>query len=254
MILWLVKRRKGLRVGILIIGSLLWHDGQGDIRKRWREERLLIDEAITVVAPIRYGRKSVSRTDTYTMVLSMKAQNGRAKVVPCKQPVNDGGELITEALHLWQAESQNSSAAAVSATWGCVGLKIRDGFKCSDEIMAKWAEMVKSSPEHFKIKHAHDELPVIDNSGILQFWPSKADGEPLTEIDALLVACNQPTLTAKDEYADPYDIAKAWLKSPDHDHYFYKNTEHGIKTFEDDAILEEIWRAHHGGCGGPIVC
>ncbi|CAN5483800.1 hypothetical protein BH11CYA1_BH11CYA1_20450 [soil metagenome] len=236
------------------MGSLLWDDGKDNIRKRWREERLLVDHAITVAAPIRYGRKSVSRGGTYTMVLSMKAENGRAKVFPCAKPVHDGVGLLEEAVHLWQAESQNLSVSALSDTWGCIALKIRDGFKCSDEIMTKWLDTAKSDPEQFKIKHAHDELPLLDNSGLLQVWPSKADGEPFTEVDALLVACNQPTLTAKDEYADPYDIARAWLKCPEHDHYFYKNSEHGIKTFEDDAILEEIWRAHHGGCGGPIVC
>lgn len=239
----------------MIVGSLFWDDGEDNIRKNWREDRLSISEAIDVAAPIRYGRKSSLRGDTYTMVLSMKAQLGRAKVIPCIKPINDFSDLIEEAVQLWQAESQLVSGSAVSDSWGCVGLKVRDGVNCPDEILTKWAQVAKDHEAHFKIMHAHDESPVIDSTGLLQIaWPVKADGEPLTEIDALLVSTNQPTLTAKNEYADPYDIARAWLKCPDHDKYFYKNSEHGIKTFEDDAILEEIWRAHHGGCGGPIVC
>lgn len=225
------------------------------MRKTWRAERLLVNEAIDVAAPIRYGRKSSSRGDTYTMVLSMKAQLGRAKVIPCLKPINNFNDLIEEAVHLWQAESQTANDSAVSASWGCVGLKLRDGVVCPDDILSKWAQVAKDNQAHFNIRHAHDELPLLDNSGMLQItWPTRADGEPLTEIDAILVSVNQPTLTAKNEYADPYDIARAWLKCPEHDNYFYKNSEHGIKTFEDDAILEEIWRAHHGGCGGPIVC
>jgi hypothetical protein len=239
----------------LIIGSLFWDDGQDEMRKTWRAERLLINEAIDVAAPIRYGRKSSSRGDTYTMVLSMKAPNGRAKLVPCTKLITNSNDLLEEAVRLWQAESQTASNSALSASWGCVGLKMRDDVVCPDDIPTKWAQVAKDNQAHFNIRHAHDELPLLDNSGVLQVaWPTKADGKPLTEIDALLVSVNQPTLTAKNEYADPYDIARAWLKCPEHDNYFYKNSEHGIKTFEDDAILEEIWRAHHGGCGGPIVC
>lgn len=225
------------------------------MRKTWRAERLLINEAMDVAAPIRYGRKSGSRGDTYTMVLSMKAQLGRAKVIPCLKPSNSFNDLLEEAVQLWQAESQTASNSGLSASWGCVGLKMRDDVVCPDDILPKWAQVAKDNQAHFNIRHAHDELPLLDNSGVLQVaWPTKADGKPLTEIDALLVSIKQPTLTAKNEYADPYDIARAWLKCPEHDKYFYKNSEHGIKTFEDDAILEEIWRAHHGGCGGPIVC
>jgi len=234
---------------------LFWDDGQDEMRKTWRAERLLINEAIDVAAPIRYGRKSSSRGDTYTMVLSMKAPNGRAKLVPCAKLVTNNNDLLEEAVRLWQAESQTASNSALSASWGCVGLKMRDDVVCPDDILPKWAQVAKDNQAHFNIRHAHDELPLLDNSGVLQVaWPTKADGKPLTEFDALLVSINQPTLTAKNEYADPYDIARAWLKCPEHDKYFYKNSEHGIKTFEDDAILEEIWRAHHGGCGGPIVC
>jgi len=250
-----LTRSKSLKIGILIIGSLFWDDGQDDIRKNWREDRLFVKEAMDVAAPIRYGRKSSSRGDTYTMVLSMKAQLGRAKLVPCARAINDSNDLINEAVHLWRAESQRMSDSAVSDTWGCAALKIRDGVVCPDEIKAKWAQVAQDKAKHFNIRHAHDELPLLDNSGILQMaWPTKADGKPVLEVDALLVSTNQPTLTARNEYADPYDIARAWLRCPEHDHYFYKNKEHGIKTFEDDTILEEIWAAHHGGCGGPIVC
>ncbi len=250
-----LTRSKSLKIGILIIGSLFWDDGQDDIRKNWREDRLFVKEAMDVAAPIRYGRKSSSRGDTYTMVLSMKAQLGRAKLVPCARAINDSNDLLNEAVHLWRAESQRMSDSAVSETWGCAALKIRDGVVCPDEIKAKWAQVAQDKAKHFNIRHAHDELPLLDNSGILQMaWPTKADGKPVLEVDALLVSTNQPTLTARNEYADPYDIARAWLRCPEHDHYFYKNKEHGIKTFEDDTILEEIWAAHHGGCGGPIVC
>src|SRR5205823_8142389 len=57
-----------LRVGILVIGSLLWDiDSE---RVDWRHKRLDVNRSRKVLAPIRYGRLSQSRSDTFTMVIS----------------------------------------------------------------------------------------------------------------------------------------------------------------------------------------
>ena len=72
-----------LKFGVLIIGSLRWDN---DNRKNWREERLDIDQAVTVGAPIRYGRRSSKRGCTFTMVFSNSCQPdhlGTALLVPC---------------------------------------------------------------------------------------------------------------------------------------------------------------------------
>lgn len=61
-----------MNTGILVIGSLLWDNDQGDKinhRSDWRNERLLQEEKIHVFAPIRYGRNSGG---VYTMVFQKK--------------------------------------------------------------------------------------------------------------------------------------------------------------------------------------
>ena len=76
-----------LNAGILIIGSLLWDDE----RRAWRDARLEMGLAETVMAPIRYGRLSGKRRGhTYTMVFSRLCQAGQAKVVRCSHTVVRG--------------------------------------------------------------------------------------------------------------------------------------------------------------------
>jgi len=239
-----------LKIGILIIGSLFWEKGKKDIREKWRDNRLLKDDAVEVCAPVRYGKIADTRDKTYTMVLSMKAPEGRAKVVPCINPVVAFSGLLKEAVELWTVEAQVESNRAVSAGWGCVALKIRDGVSCPDDISTKWAQIAKQNERQFNIQHATDETALVNNEGVLQIpWPVKPDGQPLTEVDALLCTTNQPSLAP--DYADPFDIARAWLRSPENDYYFWENRKHGLKTFQDEEILDHIWRAHPGGCGGP---
>ena len=69
-----------LHTGILLIGSLFWDAS----RQTWREEHLHMAAAEDVTAPIRYGRRSENRGNTYTMVFSCSAPPGQAKVVPCR--------------------------------------------------------------------------------------------------------------------------------------------------------------------------
>ena len=58
-----------------------------------------------VLAPIRYGRRSGKRRGyTYTMVFSKHAPVGQVRVVRCSHAITSADDLITEALHLWEAE------------------------------------------------------------------------------------------------------------------------------------------------------
>ena len=67
-----------LNGGILIVGSLLWDER----REGWRRSRLDMESAELVTAPIRYGRQSETRGNTYTMVFSRGCDTGKAMVVP----------------------------------------------------------------------------------------------------------------------------------------------------------------------------
>ena len=88
-------------VGILIIGSLYWDTASH--RKMWRRDRLDQDQGWYVRAPIRYGRQSQSRGNSYTMVFSASlsaADYGRALVVPCRRRVRNAADIVDEAVHL----------------------------------------------------------------------------------------------------------------------------------------------------------
>ena len=99
-----------LSVGILIIGSLFWDPA----REPWRKSRLSMEQAMTVQAPIRYGRLSEGRGH-YTMVFSRLCKPGHAKLVPCRATADD---IIDEAEHLWAAERNGPLNHRISANWG----------------------------------------------------------------------------------------------------------------------------------------
>lgn len=111
-----------LRVGVLIIGSLYWDPARHRID--WRRDCLSLSGERYVSAPIRYGRRSGSRGNSYTMVFSLAAKPGRAIVVPCRRLVRTGTDLVDEAVRLWTAETRAGSnpERRVSANegWGCV--------------------------------------------------------------------------------------------------------------------------------------
>lgn len=101
------------KVGILIIGSLFWDTEPA--RQYWRNSRLLLNSAQQVYAPIRYGRKSSSRNDTYTMVFSRLCVRrdygfGKALAVPCRHDITSTDDLMAEAQALWAAEVNQVSS------------------------------------------------------------------------------------------------------------------------------------------------
>src|SRR6266511_2115410 len=71
-------------IGILIAGSLYWRTAPH--REMWRDKFLRKDHAMSVKAPIRYGRLSQSRT--YTMVYAPGSPMGQAKIVACRRNVS----------------------------------------------------------------------------------------------------------------------------------------------------------------------
>src|SRR5205809_2973005 len=100
-----------LGAGILVIGSLFWDTS----RQGWRDERLHMAASEAVTAPIRYGRRSRNRGNTYTMVFSRSAQPGQAIVVPCRNIVRSAVDLIAEAEQLWAAERNERVERQISA-------------------------------------------------------------------------------------------------------------------------------------------
>ena len=80
-----------MNVGILVIGPLYWDNND---RKAWRTVHLNMNEKIQVKVPIKYGRKSKTRGDTYTMILNNSVKMGKAVVIPCINPIENVEDLL----------------------------------------------------------------------------------------------------------------------------------------------------------------
>jgi hypothetical protein len=151
----------GLRIGILIVGSLIWDPELG--RLRWRAKRLLTEESLAVSVPIRYGRLSEKRNWTYTMVFSrlcMRADHGMGtgKAVPCRQRVLTVGDLVSEAEKLWLAECKGRSRhGRVSGTLGSVGLLVNPRATVPPPLLEGWAKFVGQEPMYGRVSSSHSE-------------------------------------------------------------------------------------------------
>jgi hypothetical protein len=105
-----------LSIGVIVVGSLDWESKDhgppfrwklepGDAeriehRTRWRNNRLAKNTEYRVRVPIRYGRKSGKRENTFTIVFSPEFGNrlGTAKAIRCKRDVTSIADLTAEAV------------------------------------------------------------------------------------------------------------------------------------------------------------
>ena len=225
-----------LDAGILIIGSLLWDKE----RQQWRDERLDCSQSELVSAPIRYGRRSGKRRGyTYTMVFSKSAPAGRARVLRCSHVIASADDLTTEALRLWEAEELPQNTGRIAASWGCVALIFNPKRNIPEDLLRAWAQRVGREPGYGVLSHLADEGALVSQDGLLQIdWPSCIAGGAPVDLDLLLVTANDPTLTGTPpSYPSVETIVRAWNDAaPEHAEYFWKNTDHGITTFQDDEI------------------
>lgn len=228
-----------LDAGILIIGSLLWDDDK--IRQQWRDERLDGTRSELVSAPIRYGRLSGKRRGhTYTMVFSRSAPAGRARVVRCSNVISSADDLVTEALCLWEAEELLKDTGRIAnSKWGCVALLCNPKRKIPEDLLKAWAQRVIDEQGYGHVSQLATEGSLISRDGILQIgWPSCIAGAAPVDLDLLLVTANDPTLAGIPlSYPSVEAIVNAWNSAaPQHVEYFWKNTDHGIMTFQDKEI------------------
>ena len=234
-----------MRIGVLIIGSLYW-DNEPPIRGLWRTKRLDGCGREYVRVPIRYGRRSRKRGDTYTMVFSPGLDDdefGTAIAVPCRSH-----NLIEEAEWLWAAEDPfaDGPPCRVSTSWGCVALLENPRLRLPDHVRNEWTARVSQEKDYGKLICLDGEDGVVDkSSGTLSIpWPSNLDGSPL-KLNALLATTNSPTPTSDDRgYPWPQEIADAWNRRTAEGcaevDYFWKNRKHGITTHQDRDIQVQL--------------
>lgn len=207
-----------------MIGSLLW---DGGLRQRWRQNRLDLSNLAPAFAPIRYGRRSETRSDTFTMVLDPECPIGRAVIVPAQADVRTFDALLDEARALWKAEAPNSAPGALSAGWGSVGAMF--SVNVPTEFKQAWSR-------HFQ--EAATAVEPVATTGMLRVpWPTQcSDGMP-ADFDVLLATATRPTSPPPTSQA----IARAWAdQSFGREHYLIENMRRGIRTHDDPVIWDHL--------------
>ena len=231
---------RDLRVGVLIIGSLIWDEREH--RQSWRFRNLDTNAAIPVLVPIRYGRRSRDRGNTFTMVLSNELhpnRAGRGLVVPCRRTAATAQDVVAEAQELWVAEQTNPSPKGpISARWGAVGLLPNPDCEGVDDLVSEWRARAQQERRNYEAFECVDnEVAALDSHGILSIrWPSTPDGATLREIDLLLAAVTRPTVVDR-RYPTPEEVARAWINAPGERRYFDRNRSVGITTADDERII-----------------
>lgn len=222
---------QSLRCGVLIVGSLLWKEDEAGIRAAWRNDRLDLADRIQVVAPLRYGRRSRTWGDAFTMILDPAALDGRALLAPCKIGIRSFADLLDEVRWLWSAEDNKPPSDRFHKSWGCVAAlfgpkALAMGFH------EKWKrrfQAAKLSPPCAVDKEGRLEIP----------WPHTPDGDVATNFDIILATATMPN--PMDERPSPRDVAKAWTGQKEgHERYFLENVRHDIRTGDDAEIWSTI--------------
>lgn len=233
-----------LNVAVLMIGALYWDESPN--RVNWRNRRLRMDDEYTVQVPTRYGRLSVSRGNTYTMVFSRLCLRkshglGTGKVIPFDRPIDTAEQLIREARLLWAAElNRSNSNNLLSAGWGCVALLLNPNGQVPVDFLNRWRTRIAEEPEYGRLMHTKREGPVITEDGFLNIpWPQLHQKAAPLPMDLLLVTANSPTLRGDPPiYPRMRKIARAWQRdNGGHERYFWLNRENGIQTYQDDTLL-----------------
>jgi hypothetical protein len=228
-------------VGILIIGSLCWDPK----RKWWRDSRLHNEERWHVSSPIRYGRLSSTRGDTYTMVFSRLCEAGQAIAARCRHDVERGDDLIAEAQALWSAEINVPGSHHLSKNWGRTALLINPDSTVPQDIVEAYVARIRREPGYRDVPQSPGEGPLISERGILRIpWPIDVPSGQALRLDLLLATANYPDFIGDPRgYPDAGTIADAWRRdTAGNVLYFHRNRAEGIRTFEDDAISALLQR------------
>lgn len=224
--------------GVIIIGSLLWE--KTPEREKWRTLCLQMEQKTPVSVPIRYGRKSKGRSDTYTMIFSTHSSTilGQAFIIPLKDGIKNYSTLEKHAFAMAKAEGiwKNTDVTpGVNKRWGTVGLLINPQIDTKDQANAdlirnKWQQLYQTyisfNPATYNI--SPDDVKMIDQHGFLQLpWTKQ-----MNEFDFLLAT---PTVPDPRRGLSATEIANK-MNDKNYWSYFNNNVAHGIRTFQDDEI------------------
>lgn len=227
-----------LNGGIIIIGSLYWDDNIQ--RVDWRNESLNLGNQILVKVPIRYGRISKERKNTFSMVFSYECKNadllGNAIFAPFKKNPLDYENLEVEMGEIIKSEQKRKvlKNSYNNWLWGTLGILINPKSKKFDEIsflLSKWKDKYSEKFSYYDYKIG-EEPTIINKSGVFQFhWP-----ENLDDFDFIIATATKPE---SEKYPGHQEIIDKMLTSG-YTEYYLKNIQNGITTFQDEQISQKI--------------
>ncbi len=238
-----------LRGGVIIIGSLIWEDHLNNekadnIRNEWRRQNL-IDKPTLTKLPIRYGRESKTRKNTYTMIFSKSCEEdlGQGLILPFNQVIITFEGLELQAIALAIAEGiYKADNLRLTSSWGSVGLLINPKLNETDFasqalIQRKWAEIYYSYSDAFiadSYKTNNENSSPITQEGFLDIaWQ--------TEMDAFDLLIATPVTPKPKSLLNANDIAQRIIDKK-YSTYFRQNMEHKITTAADDTIKYQLDR------------
>lgn len=217
-----------------MIGSLLWD--QAEHRTDWRKS-LRLEDKIPVAAPIRYGRVSTTRSNTFTMVFSNDlVENGKAWFVPYRLSVENFAELRDQALAMAVAEGIATVDAPnrLVADLGAIALKYSTTRPRPDmqSLAEQWrTEFGGLQPFDFTGFCVDGECPVLTPEGILDVPIEIPVG-----YDYALAAA---TVANVDRYPSPDEIVAAIDASdPPYEEYIRENIRHGIEVADHEPLMK----------------
>ena len=238
------------KIGVIVIGSLLWDEKPERIL--WRRE-LDLTKKKHIELPIRYGRISSSRENTYTMVFSNEMNTirnlGKGYVIPYKNIINSEQDFKIQILKL--AKAEKISTTRMSCSWGTVSILINpniDQIKIN-QIKDYWIRLVEFTKEtksttqkEPKIKKfgSKNENKCISKNWALTINLDNQFNNELKEFDFLIATAN--SIKHKDnieEYPTFKQIAKSIFDNNHYD-YFLRNRNEYIQTSHDKKIMKVL--------------
>jgi hypothetical protein len=234
-----------LRGAVLLLGSLFWEgelpeqDGKkGKNRKKWRDDRLDLSTVRDITGlPIRYGRRSESRSGQFTMVFAGTLP-GTAKIANLSQvfPLEEKQipkatiermKVEVEALATAEGIWKPSNRFAWN-DWGLVAISINPHSEFHDQIREVWRANFKPTAP---FAHSAFGLGIIDEFGVLGVKIPWED-DVLKGIDFCLSTPTKPD--------DPLPTAQQIADAIKYGDYFERTVKSGIITSDDAEIRRHL--------------
>jgi len=252
-----------MKGGVLFLGSLFWEDERnaiqeresidlGKYRKDWRKDFLALDKNSVqqVPLPIGYGRKSTSRNNTFTMVLTRNywKNQGKGLIAPYIDRINFSNlnsfkaqiKKLAIAEGIYKEGNEN-----FVADWGAVAIYINPD--SSDEkqnkIKENWSRIIKDTNGNYINgygKNINNFTWKKGDSLLNTDYVLSLDLIIDTELDFLFCTYMQPNYknpSGQRDYPSAKIIGEA-MKT--YSTYFFQNNISKIVTAEDDEIFKSI--------------